>query len=182
MRHYKLTFLIPIDRQDVLHSKSNYYLDRVITGRGPGTLADWLKQQSLANGLSVSYHFDMAGNAGLFSIHIHPTENGMKQQDLILAGLFRYLQLIKQQGIQRHYFEEMVQQLKMSSVNISAQRNLHYVASLTERLLNFPIEQVLTLDSLTDRYRPSYLQRRLSQMVPQKARIWVASPQAPHDK
>ncbi|MFT8258675.1 MAG: pitrilysin [Candidatus Symbiodolus clandestinus] len=178
----QVDFIIPKDRQDTLHSKSNYYLDKVITGRGPGTLADWLQQQGLANGLSVSYHADMAGNAGLFSIHIHPTENGMKQQDLILAGLFRYLQLIKQQGIQRHYFEEMVQQLKMSSVNISAQRNLHYVASLTERLLNFPIEQVLTLDSLTDRYRPNYLQRRLSQMVPQKARIWIASPQAPHDK
>ncbi|MEW9808961.1 MAG: pitrilysin [Candidatus Symbiodolus clandestinus] len=178
----QVDFVIPIDRQDVLHSKSNYYLDRVITGRGPGTLADWLQQQGLANGLSVSYHFDMAGNAGLFSIHIHPTENGMKQQDLILAGVFRYLQLIKQQGIQHRYFEEMGQQLKMSSVDFSAQRNLHYVVSLTDHLLYYPIEQVLTLDSLTDRYRPGYLQRRLSQMVPQKARIWVASSQAPYDK
>lgn len=178
----QVDFVITPDQQDSLHSKTNLYLDSLITARGEGTLANWLQQQGLSNTLSVSYNPRMAGNAGLFSIHIQPTEAGMAQQDLILAALFRYLHLLKTQGVQRHYFDQMAQQLMMGSYYSAAQHNLNYVSRLTDNLLSYPIEQVLMVNTRADRYRPSLIQRRLSKMIPQQARIWFASPQAPHDK
>lgn len=178
----QVDFVITPDQQDSLHSKTNIYLDSLMTDRGEGTLADWLQQQGLANNLSVSYNTRMAGNAGLFKIHIAPTEAGMAQQDLILAALFRYLRLLETQGVQRHYFDQMAQQLMMGSYYSASQHNLHYVSKLTDNLLEYPIEQVLMVNTRADRYRPSFIQRRLSKMIPQQARIWWASPQEPHDK
>lgn len=178
----QVDFLITPDQQDSLYSKTNIYLDSLITARGEGTLADWLQQQGLSNTLSVSYNPRMAGNAGLFSIHIQPTEAGMAQQDLILAALFRYLHLLKTQGVQRHYFDQMAQQLMMGSYYSASQHNLCYLSKLTDNLLEYPIEQVLMVNTRADRYRPSFIQRRLSKMIPQQARIWLASPQESHDK
>lgn len=178
----QVDFVITPDQQDSLHSKTNIYLESLIKARGEGTLADWLQQQGLANHLSVSYSPKMAGNAGLFSIHIDPTEAGMTQQDLILAALFRYLQLLKVEGVQRHYFDQMAQQLMINSYYLANQRNLNYVYALANNLLDCPIEQVLTENTRADRYRPSLIQRRLSKMVPQQARVWFTSPQAPHDR
>jgi protease-3 len=178
----QVDFVITPDQQDSLHSKTNFYLDSLITARGEGTLAEWLQQQGLANNISVSYHAKMAGNAGLFSIHIDPTEAGVAQQDLILAALFRYLDLIKMQGVQRRYFDQMAQQLVMNSHYSAAQRNLNYVASLTNNLLEYPIEQVLIANNQVDSYRPSFIRWRLSKMIPQQARIWFISPQEAHDK
>ncbi len=99
-------------------SKSDNYISYLIGNRSPGTLADWLISQGLAEGISASATPNLDRNYGSFSIYVTLTDKGLQERDEIIAAIFSYLELIKNDGVNKSYFDEIAKVLNLSFVMV----------------------------------------------------------------
>lgn len=90
----QLEFSIKNNMAD-FRSKSDEYIGYLIGNRSPGTLADWLISQGLAEGISASSTPNADRNDGVFSIYITLTDKGLAERDQIIAAVFSYIDLLK---------------------------------------------------------------------------------------
>jgi len=167
---------------DKFRSKTDTYIGYLIGNRSENTLADWLQQQGLADSISAGADPVIDRNGGIFVIAVNLTDKGVANRDLVIAAVFNYLELIKSQGINQHYFDEISHVLALDFRYQSINRDMRYVEDLADTLLRLPIEHVLDGGYLADQYDPNAIQTRLDGMTPQKARIWFISPNEPHNK
>ncbi|MDF7681638.1 pitrilysin [Enterobacteriaceae bacterium ESL0689] len=163
-------------------SKSDELVTYMITNRTPGTLADWLQQQGLIEGLSADSDPDVTGNSGVLTIAASLTDKGMAQRDDVVAAIFGYLDMLRDQGIDKRYFDELSHVLALDFRYPSINRNMNYVEWLADTLLRVPVEHVLDVVNIADHYDPQAVTARLAMMTAQNARIWFISPDEPHNK
>eukprot|EP00487_Bulimina_marginata_P010549 TRINITY_DN5582_c0_g1_i1.p1 TRINITY_DN5582_c0_g1~~TRINITY_DN5582_c0_g1_i1.p1 ORF type:complete len:106 (+),score=13.04 TRINITY_DN5582_c0_g1_i1:13-330(+) len=96
----------------------------------PGTLISILKAEGLIEGLSAWADPSAFGNAGEFVIDIDLTEQGLRQRDIIISTVFKYLSLINTKGISRKYYQEIKKSLKNSFDYQSKYSEYNYAANL----------------------------------------------------
>lgn len=167
---------------DKFRSKTDTYIGYLIGNRSENTLADWLQKQGLADSISAGADPVIDRNGGIFVIAVNLTDKGVANRDLVIAAIFNYLDLMKSQGINQNYFNEISQVLALDFRYQSISRNMRYVEDLADTLLRLPIEHVLDGSYLADEYDPNAIQARLEEMTPQDARIWFISLNEPHNK
>lgn len=163
-------------------SKSDEYIGYLIGNRSPGTLADWLISQGLAEGISASASPNLDRNYGSFSIYVTLTDKGLAERDQIIAAIFAYIDLIKNQGINQDYFDEIAKVLNLSFRYGSIVRDMNYIEWLSDQMIDMPISHVLDSDYVADKYNPSAIKQRLSELTAQNSRIWFISPNEPSNK
>ncbi|MGL5267863.1 MAG: insulinase family protein, partial [Plesiomonas shigelloides] len=177
----RIDFTIPNDSA-AFRNKVNTYIGFMLDNRSPGTLADWLLRQGLADGIQSNADPMLARNAGTFSIYISLTDKGLAHRDEIVASVFRYLRELEQKGIQKSYFDEIADVLMLDFRYQSITRDMSYVEDLSDNMLRVPVQNVLNSGVLADQFDPNAIRERLASMTPQHARIWYISPQEPHNK
>lgn len=59
---------------------------------------------------------------------------------------------------------------------------MNYIESISDMMLRYPIKNILNADYIADNYEPSAILSRLESLTPEKARIWVISPNEPSNK
>lgn len=177
----RIDFTIPNDSA-AFRNKVNTYIGYMLDNRSPGTLADWLLRQGLADGIQSNADPMLARNAGTFSIYISLTDKGLAHRDEIVASVFRYLRELEQKGIQKSYFDEIADVLMLDFRYQSITRDMSYVEDLSDNMLRVPVQNVLNSGVLADQFDPNAIRERLASMTPQHARIWYISPQEPHNK
>ncbi|PHM39898.1 zinc protease [Xenorhabdus mauleonii] len=177
----RLEFNIADNSAD-FRSKSDSYISYLIGNRSQNTLSDWLQKQGLIESISAAASPRTDGNSGTFGIDVSLTDKGLKHRDQVIAAIFSYINLLKQKGIQKSYFDEMAKVLNLSFQYASIARNMNYIEGLSDAMLELPISHVLDADYLAEDFNPTAIASRLDELTPENARIWFISPSEPHNK
>ncbi|EPG8312564.1 pitrilysin [Klebsiella aerogenes] len=163
-------------------SKTDELVTYMIGNRSPGTLSDWLQKQGLAEGIRADSDPAVNGNSGVLAISVTLTDKGLAHRDEVTAAIFSYLNLLRTQGIDKRYFDELAHVLELDFRYPSINRDMDYVEWLADTMIRVPVEHVLDVVNIADRYDAQAIKDRLAMMTPQNARIWYISPNEPHNK
>lgn len=170
------------NNSDKFRSKTDELVTYMIGNRSPGTLSDWLQKQGLVEGIRADSDPVVNGNSGVLAISATLTDKGLAHRDEVTAAIFSYLNLLRSQGIDKRYFDELAHVLALDFRYPSINRNMDYVEWLADTMIRVPVEHTLDMVNIADRYDPQAIKDRLAMMTPQNARIWYISPKEPHNK
>lgn len=170
------------NNSDRFRSKTDELVTYLIGNRSPGTLSDWLQKQGLAEGIRADSDPVVNGNSGVLAISATLTDKGLAHRDEVTAAIFSYLDLLRTQGVDKRYFDELAHVLALDFRYPSINRDMDYVEWLADTMIRVPVEHALDVVNIADRYDPQAIKDRLAMMTPQNARIWYISPQEPHNK
>ncbi len=163
-------------------SKTDELITYLIGNRSPGTLSDWLQKQGLVEGISANSDPIVNGNSGVLAISASLTDKGLANRDQVVATIFSYLNLLREKGIDKQYFDELANVLDIDFRYPSITRDMDYVEWLADTMIRVPVEHTLDAVNIADRYDAKAVKERLAMMTPQNARIWYISPKEPHNK
>ncbi|OON39578.1 pitrilysin [Izhakiella australiensis] len=170
------------NNSDKFRSKTDTVISYLIGNRSKNTLADWLQKQGLADGVNAGADPMVNRNGGVFTLSVSLTDAGLAQRDKVVAAVFSYLDMLKKQGIDKRYFDEVSHVLALDFRYPSITRDMDYIQWLADMMLRVPPADVLDAPWRADRYDPQSIAARLKEMTPQNARIWYISPGEPHNK
>lgn len=163
-------------------SKTDELITYLIGNRSPGTLSDWLQKQGLVEGISANSDPIVNGNSGVLAISASLTDKGLANRDQVVVTIFSYLNLLREKGIDKQYFDELANVLDIDFRYPSITRDMDYVEWLADTMIRVPVEHTLDAVNIADRYDAKAVKERLAMMTPQNARIWYISPKEPHNK
>ncbi|MEN0585023.1 MULTISPECIES: pitrilysin [unclassified Kosakonia] len=163
-------------------SKTDELITYLIGNRSPGTLSDWLQSQGLVEGIRGDSDPVVNGNSGVLAISATLTDKGQANRDEVVAAIFSYLQLLREKGVDKRYFDELAHILDLDFRYPSITRDMDYVEWLADTMIRVPVAHTLDSVNIADRFDAKAVQARLDEMTPQNARIWYISPDEPHNK
>lgn len=156
-RSMAVAFPIP-SPSNYLQSKPAAFLANLIGHEGKGSLLSALKEAELVDSLSAGAHFDTYENA-IFMINMGLTQKGLQDTQAILDKLFAYIKLVKEQGIQKMYFDEQVKMLEISFHFQERSDAKRLVRGLANALQHSPAERVLYEGYDLSEFDPALYQR-----------------------
>ena len=163
-------------------SKTDELITYLIGNRTPGTLSDWLQKQGLVEGIRADSDPVVNGNSGVLAISATLTDKGLANRDQVVAAIFSYLDMLRQKGVDKSYFDELAHVLDLDFRYPSINRDMDYVEWLADTMIRVPVEHTLDAVNIADRYDAQAIKDRMAMMTPQNARIWYISPKEPHNK
>ena len=141
-----------------------------------------MQKQGLVEGISANSDPIVNGNSGVLAISASLTDKGLANRDQVVAAIFSYLNLLREKGIDKQYFDELANVLDIDFRYPSITRDMDYVEWLADTMIRVPVEHTLDAVNIADRYDAKAVKERLAMMTPQNARIWYISPKEPHNK
>ncbi len=162
-------------------AKPAYYLTNLIGHEGEGSLLSWLKQQGWADALSAGMALDNQQESAL-SVSITLTDEGLSQYLQVVRSTFAYIDLIRQQGIDRWRFDEQAKLLDIAYEFQQKSEPIHYVSALASNLHLYPANEVLRAPYRMDQYDPELYQRLLTRLTPEHVLITLMAPGISTDK
>lgn len=170
------------DNSPQFRSKTDELLTYLIGNRTPGTLSDWLQEQGLVEGIRADSDPVVNGNSGVLAISATLTDKGLANRDRVVAAIFSYLNLLREKGVDKRYFDELANVLDLDFRYPSITRDMGYVEWLADTMIRVPVEHTLDAVNIADRFDADAVNARLAMMTPDNARIWYISPNEPHNK
>lgn len=170
------------NNSDKFRSKTDELIGYLIGNRSNNTLSDWLQKQGLADSIRADSDPLVNGNSGVFAISVSLTDKGLAQRDEVIAAIFSYLNKLRENGVDKSYFDELAHVLDLDFRYPSITRDMDYVEWLADTMLRVPVEHTLDAVNIADQYDPAAIKSRLDMMTPQNARVWYISPKEPHNK
>lgn len=170
------------NNSDKFRSKTDELIGYLIGNRSNNTLSDWLQKQGLADSIRADSDPLVNGNSGVFAISVSLTDKGLAQRDDVVAAIFSYLNKMRENGVDKSYFDELAHVLDLDFRYPSITRDMDYVEWLADTMLRVPVEHTLDAVNIADQYDPADIKARLDMMTPQNARVWYISPKEPHNK
>lgn len=140
-RSMSVGFPIP-SPSEYKHAQPVSFLANLIGHEGKGSLLSALKAEELVDSLSAGAQFDTQHQA-MFLVSMSLTQKGLAQTDTILERLFAYIELMKQKGIKRSYFDEQAQMLKIGFAYQEKSEPIQFVRALSGALQESAPERVL---------------------------------------
>ncbi|MCC5450681.1 insulinase family protein [Rheinheimera sp. UJ51] len=161
--------------------KPNEYISYLLGSEMPGTAAAQLKAAGLISSMNVSANPDFYGNYGSLTIDLSLTDAGMQQREAITAVVMQYLALIKEQGVDSKYFNEIKTSLSNQFQFLEKTDGFGYASQLTASMLKLPVKDVVAAPYLYERFDAAAIEEVLAQLTPENLRLWYISKQEPHD-
>lgn len=171
-KNLMLNFPVP-DQRQVYDSKPGGYFSHLIGHEGSGSLLEYLKSMSWANGLSAGYEHVCYGS-DILMIDIELTDKGLDQYEEVLKAIFEYLNHIKSIPPQKWLFEELRDYAEMSfkfRQKTSPSGTTSKLASTMQRG-ELPRDQLLS-HSLYREYNPELINEFASYVTPYNFRAFV---------
>lgn len=153
------------NNSDRFRSKTDELVTYLIGNRSPGTLSDWLQKQGLAEGIRADSDPVVNGNSGVLAISATLTDKGTAHRDEVTAAIFSYLDLLRTQGIDKRYFDELAHVLALDFRYPSINRDMDYVEWLADTMIRVPVEHALDVVNIADQYDPQAIKDRLAMMT-----------------
>ncbi|WP_196137241.1 insulinase family protein [Aliikangiella sp. G2MR2-5] len=167
---------------DDYKSKPNRYIAYLIGSEMPGTPAYLLKKMGLISNLNASATPDMYGNYGRLAINIDLTDAGMKQREMITSVVMNYIEKIKKEGVDKKYFKEIKTSLNNQFRFLEKGNAFSYVSNLTDEMQTYSARDVIVAPYTYETFNAEAIRSVLSQLTPERLRVWYVSKQEPHDK
>ncbi|KAA1049195.1 pitrilysin [Pseudocitrobacter sp. 73] len=163
-------------------SKTDELVTYMIGNRSPGTLSDWLQNKGLVEGIRADSDPVVNGNSGVLAISATLTDKGLAHRDEVVAAIFSYLNLLREKGIDKRYFDELAHVLDLDFRYPSINRDMGYVEWLADTMIRVPVQHTLDAVNIADQFDAQAVKARLAMMTPQNARVWYISEKEPHNK
>ena len=142
VRQLQLSFPIPDYSSEYL-SKPVSYLSHLIGHEGKGSLLSELKSLGYVNNLCSGLKSGAKG-FDFFIVDVDLTETGIENTDDIIVLVFKYLAMLRNDGIKEWIFEECKHINEMLFRFKDKERPMNYVRSLAVRAHEYPLKEVLT--------------------------------------
>ncbi|MBN3859959.1 hypothetical protein GKC56_05500 [Neisseriaceae bacterium PsAf] len=151
------------------------YIDYLLQNMQSGTAYDVLFKNNLITGLSSSYEVTYLEPEDELNIYISLTDKGIKQQDLIVNTVFNYLELIKNKGIQKDYFEQLKQTLANNFNHLKIDYSLDAIMLLSSLMQELPANHLYNYYLIPDKMKPQEISDTLGYITLKNANITYAS-------
>ncbi|WP_313121094.1 pitrilysin, partial [Pantoea septica] len=125
-KQLKIEFRIA-NNSDRFRSKTDTLIGYLIGNRSKNTLADWLQRQGLADGVNAGADPMSERSSGVFAITASLTDKGLAQRDEVVAAIFSYIAMLREQGIDKRYFDEVSHVLALDFRYPSLTRDMDYI-------------------------------------------------------
>ncbi len=164
------------------HYKANSYVSHLLGSEMPGAPAQVLRDKGWITSLSAGASPRKYGNYGSFSIHIELTEIGLKHREDIIATVMHYLELVKQKGIDKAYYQELKNIRNNSFQFLEKTEEVGYVTGLASAMQNYNLHEVVSAPYTYGHYNTDKIQEVFNQLVPERLNIWFVGKDEPVDK
>lgn len=171
MKQLRINFVID-NNAEQFAVKPNGFVNYILNNEMPGTLASTLRDAGLSESLYTSYDADEYGNAGSFTLYIDLTESGVQNRDRVMAAVLKYLDLLRNKGVDKKYFSEIKKSLSNSFRFKEKTNDYNYAMQIAADLQHVPTAYVLSSDYEYQRFNPKAVQRVLDQLTLDNARIF----------
>ena len=171
IRSIALSFAIPSLRP---HYRAHplALVSHLLGHEGRGSLLSTLKARGWAEGLSAGPgigHRDFA----TFGVTIRATESGLEHLDEVIASVFAYLNLVREEGLEPRYHEELARMARIQFDYLEKNDARSYAVSLAAALHVYPVREVLTAPYRFDDFDPGLERRFLEALVPERVLVTV---------
>uniref|UniRef100_A0A915BTP0 Insulin-degrading enzyme n=1 Tax=Parascaris univalens TaxID=6257 RepID=A0A915BTP0_PARUN len=175
IRKLLLRFPIPDDRKHY-RSQATNFIAHLIGHEGIGSLHAALKKRAWVTRLSCGSDYP-ANGFGSFQIEIDISEEGFAHVDDIIILLFNYIGMLKRSGSLRRWWDEMAQIYKLLFTYKDKEQPIYYAPYLSQRMLEYPMEDVLYAHRRCDLYDEGLIAKVLNQLRPDNFIYFVISKQ-----
>jgi len=169
------------DNTDQWRKKPNEYVSNLLSSEEPGTLGYYLRDQNLANTMTVQVQPDFYGNDGFLRVNIDATSQGMQERDRVIAATLAYIELAREQGIDEAYYEEYRAFAQRRFANHSPPQPMQQAMHSSVRLHRLPPKYVNSAQAYYDDFDPEPIRAVLDQLQPERMRIWHIGLEEPVD-
>ncbi|HEY7884089.1 MAG TPA: insulinase family protein, partial [Cellvibrionaceae bacterium] len=138
----------------------------------PGTAAQILREKGWIDDFTAHANSQYYGKDGFFTVQIGLTPEGLKYQDEIIAVVFAYIELIRQQGVDPVYYHEYKAMLEKSFNDMQMPQPLHQAIHFSATLFDIPAKNIINAPYVYTHFDQQAVQDVLQQLTPQRARIW----------
>ncbi|KAA8900675.1 hypothetical protein TRICI_006176 [Trichomonascus ciferrii] len=171
-KNLMLNFPVP-DQRLVYDTKPGGYFSHLIGHEGSGSLLEYLKSKSWANGLSAGYEHVCYGS-DILLIDIELTDKGLEEYEDVLVAVFEYLNHITSTPPQDWLYEELRDYAEMSfkfRQKTSPSGTTSKLASTMQRR-ELPRDRLLS-HSLYRKYSPELIKEFASHLTPENFRAFL---------
>tara|TARA_R110000787_G_scaffold102680_5_gene208742 strand:+ start:4642 stop:7611 length:2970 start_codon:yes stop_codon:yes gene_type:complete len=156
-------------------TKPATYWGHLLGDESEGSLLAHLKQAGLAEGLGAGLAFDTQQGT-VFALTIDLTPMGVKQKEQVLDRLFAWLNLARQQGVEKWRFDELAN-LQHTKFRFAEKYDpATYVQQLSAGLRHYPPEEVLRGGYLLSEFDKQVLTDFMGQLTAANAVITLVAP------
>ncbi|MDK2597334.1 insulinase family protein [Pseudoalteromonas obscura] len=161
--------------------KPNYFVSYLLSNEMQGSPAQVLKEQGLISSLTANASPNHYGNYGALTIDVQLTDQGMQQRETIVATIMQYINLIKEQGVDSKYFEEIRTSLNNQFRFLEKSDEFSYVSTLAANMQDYPLTHAINANYHFAQFDPNAVDRVLQQLNSNTMRVWYISKDEPVD-
>lgn len=174
VKQLKLDFTIRNNMHEFMY-KPDGFVTYLLGSEMPGTPAQLLKEKGWISSLYAGSSPNHYGNYGELSITMDLTDEGMKHRDEALALVMQYIELVKQQGVDKKYFNEIKTSLDNDFRFLPKVEEFSYAAALVNTMQDYPINYAINANYYYGQFNADAINRLLEQLTPQTLRVWYIS-------
>lgn len=172
----KLILQFPIELHAKDHIKQPYqFLQYMLANKLPGSLYATLLKQGLITNLVPTFEPNKYNSQGAALIEFTLTQQGLFHKKAIVAAFFRYLHLIKSDGLNIHFALGFAQSLKDNSMKYNQLPSLEMAQDISHRMLIMPAQAAITGKFYFAALDTSLMQKTIAQFSLNKLRLWHIS-------
>ncbi|WP_392353347.1 insulinase family protein [Pseudoalteromonas sp. PB2-1] len=161
--------------------KPNRFVSYLLSNEMQGSPAQILRDKGWVSHLSASDAPTQYGNYGSLKVNIELTDSGMQNREEIVATIMQYIALIKEQGVDSKYFNEIRTSLNNEFQFLEKGDEFSYVSNLTDSMQKFPVNNAINAPYYFAKFDADAVQNVLSQLNEDTLRIWYISKQEDTD-
>ncbi|MBE0371078.1 insulinase family protein [Pseudoalteromonas aurantia] len=180
VKQLKIDFTIENNSADFA-VKPNYFVTYLLSNEMTGGPAQVLKDKGWISSLTAYASPAMYGNYGSLTVDINLTDAGMAKRSDIVAAVMQYISLIKKQGVDSKYFNEINTSLSNEFQFLEKGDEFSYVSNLADNMQKYPLNHVLNSGYHYAQFDKKAVNNVLEQLTPERLRVWYISQQEPAD-
>lgn len=173
----QVNFLVPSVKDEYMYQPGGY-ISRLLGSDHQGGLSDYLQKAGLAESVMAGFYGPYSESYSQFSMQFKLTDNGVQAQDKIMASLFAFIELIKEQGINQIQFQEQKKSLDNRFQFLTKRSGFNYVMGLSANMQLYPAQDLLFFPYRLDGFNKPFIAQLLTYLTPQNSRIFELSKDA----
>ncbi|MFT5758970.1 MAG: protease-3 [Alteromonadaceae bacterium] len=172
-KNYTLGLQFPLENNtEQWVNKPNAFVSYLLTSEASGSLISSLREAGLIESMQAIFNSSAYGQNGAAFISFTLTDKGEKNQHKIISAFFKYINLIKKQGVNTKYAEEFKSILSNQFNSVHEPSALTLATTFSIQMLNMPVAEVLRYSTLFSTFDEKPIHRVLEQLNPTKMRLW----------
>ncbi|KKK69384.1 hypothetical protein LCGC14_2934590, partial [marine sediment metagenome] len=121
------------------------------------------------------------GNYGALTVDVQLTDEGMKNRETIVATVMQYIDLIKKEGVDSKYFNEIRTSLNNEFQFLEKGDEFGYVSNLAGSMQDYPLNHAINAPYYYAKFDAAAINKVLKQLNADTLRIWYTSKQEETD-